>query len=472
MKRKLIAIALSLCLLLPVLAIAVQAETAPAYTIGNPYASVNWGTWEQYKTQLHVHTDASDGAVPKDEVIEIHYELDYDILAITDHMTMGVAWDQVPRTVPIMRMTNPDRTGMRFITPLTPERRLEITTGSGPTRDGRARGPMLEVTQGNELNGAVFSNNHLNGFFTEYGQGKLGVDGDWLRPVRGVHADGGLTVINHPGDVHRAYEDDDPLTFFDRNPRWIDKFAYLFVNYDSSVGMDISSGWDGKTKYDRLLYDRIIEKTIPHGVLPWIYTYSDAHSPGEFDRGWTVHLMPDLTVPALRKSMEDGTFFGFSRSATFEMPDGFRGEGPAPRVSNIAVDQAAGTITIAASEYTEIVWTTNRTKEVARGATLDIAEYGDEIGTFVRAYLIGPGGVLYVQPFTILRAGETLEKECIRNPFDYSWLLGWWADFGTFAKTWFPPWRAVWWVTTQFDPALDAPWLADLLYNWVYSRVF
>lgn len=170
---------------------------------------MNWDTWGQYKTQLHCHTNASDGVVPLNEQIETHYSLGYDILCITDHMTIGVPWDQVPRTVPTMRLVKGSRTKMLPITPLTSERRAEIIAGTGLTAEGNARGPMLEVTQGNELNGAVFSNNHLQGFFTDYGQGKLGIEHDWLIPVREVHKRGGLTVINHPGDVNKAYESDD-----------------------------------------------------------------------------------------------------------------------------------------------------------------------------------------------------------------------------------------------------------------------
>ena len=464
MKRKILSIVLAISLAVSVLAIAAQAnEAAPPFIIGNPYEHVDWDTWNQYKAQLHVHTDGSDGALPKNQVIEIHYELDYDILAITDHMTVGVRWDQIPRTAPLMRLRMFERTGMRPIAPLTPERRQEIITGVGRYwPDGSPR-PMLEVTQGNELNGAVFSNNHLQGFFSDYGQGKLGVDGDWLRPVRGVHRAGGLSVINHPGNVHRAGRDEDPLTFFDRNPNWINKFAYLFVNFDSCIGMDVNSGWGYHTRYDRVLYDRILERTIPHGVVPWSFTWSDAHSPGEFDRAWSIHLMRDLTVPELRRSMEEGTFFGFSRNAQFEVDPAWRGEGPAPVVNRIDVCETAGTISIDAELYDEIVWVSHRTREVHRGATLDIAAHLDDDYFFVRAYLLGPGGILYVQPFTVLRQGQVLTRERIYNPFDYSVPLRWLAYVGDFLVRWVLPVRIVWRMITWFDPQVDMPNLMRLI---------
>ena len=467
---RILTLLLALCLLLPCFSLG-AAALEPAYTIGNPYASVDWDAWGQYKTQLHCHTNISDGSVPLNEQIETHYSLDYDILCVTDHMTTGVPWDEAPRALPLMRLVKNSRTKMLPIAPLTSERRQEIITGTGLTAEGRARGPMLEVTRGNELNGAVPSNSHLQGFFTDFGQNKIGVDCDWLTPVKKVHATGGLTVINHPGDVNKAYDDADPLTFFDRNPQWVDKFAYLFVNYDSCVGIDINSGTDYKTKYDKILYDRILAKTIPYGVLPWSFVYSDAHSPGEFDRAWTVHLMPEMTVPALRKSMEDGTFFGFSRYPRLEVGDDFVGVGDPPKISRIAVDQAAGEITITASNYDSITWISNG-KIVAQGATLNLAAHGENIGSYVRAYLLGDGGILYVQPFTVLRAGQVLVKEEIKNPFDRSVPLRFLSDAMELVMKLFPPLKWFWQLISWYDPAIDTPWLAENLFDPFWGMMF
>jgi len=468
--KKTLSVVLCLALLFAMLPVAAQAQEGTPFIIGNPYESVDWDTWQQFKAQLHVHTDASDGVLPKDEVIEIHYALDYDILAITDHMTTGVRWDEIPRTVPLMRLMEINRTGFRPITPLTTERRMEIITGADRTWSNGDPRPMLEVTQGNELNGAVFRQNHVQGFFTDYGQGKLGVTLDFIRPMRGVHRSGGISVINHPGDTHRAQHDSEPLTFFDRYPNWVDKFAYPLLRFhESAVGIDINSGWGNNTRYDRVLYDRLLERLIPHGVLPWSFTWSDGHSPGEFDRAWSVHVMTELTVPELRRSMEQGTFFGFSRSPQFELNDfEWRGEGPAPVVNRITVCETAGTIEIEADLYDEIVWVSHRTREVHRGNTLEIAEHLEDDYFFVRAYLLGSGGALFVQPFTVLRQGQTLPApERIRNPFDYSVPLRWVADFSDLWINIFPISNAMWGWLTRFDPQLDWPWLFNLIYGWI-----
>ena len=460
MKRKetskILALLLSLCLLLPCFALGASAAK-PAYTIGNPYASVNWDTWKQYKTQLHCHTNASDGDIPLNEQVEEHYSLGYDILCITDHMSLGVPWNEIPRTMPLMRLVKYERTKMAPIAPLTDQRREEILAGVG--RGGRG---MLEITQGVELNGAVPSNSHLQGFFCDFGQGKIGVDYDWETPVKKAQAAGGLTVIDHPGFATKADYSDDPMNFYDDNPKWVNKFARLFVEYPSCVGIDINSMEDNHTHYDRILYDRILAKTIPYGVVPWAFCFSDGHYAGQFDRAWTVHLMPEKTPAALRASMEAGTFFGVARFARLEAGDDFEGVGAPPAVKHIAVDQAKGTITITASKYDSITWVSDG-EVIATGKTLKLAGYDAKVGSYIRAYLLGPGGILYVQPFTVLRAGQTLEKEKIPQIFDSSVPLRFLSDTMEFVMKIFPPLRWLWRLLTWFDPAVDLPGLMKLV---------
>ncbi|MCL1951232.1 MAG: hypothetical protein FWF60_00240 [Oscillospiraceae bacterium] len=455
MKRKLIALLLALALLLPGLTLGVSAAD---YTIGNPYQDVNWDTWGAYKTQLHVQTNASDGSVPLNEVVKEHYRLGYDILCLTDHMTLGVPWNQVPRAAPIMRLVKYERTHMLPITPLTDQERDDMLHGVGRP-SGR---PMMEVTRGVELNGAVPSNSHLQGFFCDFGQGFIGADLDWETPVKRNAKAGGVTTLNHLGEPAGAQKSNDP-EYYDKNPKWVDKFAYLFLKYPSCLGMDVNSGKNDGTKFDAILYDRILAKTIPYGVLPWAFTYSDAHTPGEFDRAFTIHLMEHFNEADLRRSMEKGTFFGFGRHARLDKGDDFVGEGDPPVVSRIAKDDAAGTITVTASGYDDIVWVTNGSQVVARGvSTLRIADYDDEeIGSYVRAYLLSDAGILYIQPFTVLRAGQVLPKEKVCRPFDYSVPLSWLSDAFDFLAPKYSPLWFLEWLLFLFDPYIDLPWI-----NW------
>ncbi|MDR1630269.1 MAG: PHP domain-containing protein [Oscillospiraceae bacterium] len=400
------------------------------YVITNPYANVDWETWNAYKTQLHVHTNASDGSVPVAQVVEDHYALDFDILALTDHMTLNRGWTVVPQTVPIMRFVKRDRTKMAPIIPVTEERYQEIINGVG--RDGRG---MIDITTGVELNGAVPSNSHVNGYFAEYGQGLIGVDGDFETPVRENGKLGGITFLDHLGNYTRTLIDNDPS--LSDSPKHINKFTNIFLNYGSCVGMDINSGQDTHTQYDRKLYDNILQKTIPYGVVPWSFTFSDAHDLGQWDRAFTVHMMTEQTQTDLRRSMEEGTFFSVSRYARAELGQDFLGEGAVPAVTSISVDAQENTITLTGENYDNIVWVADG-KEIATGATIDINDYEDDVTCYVRAYLTGPGGICYVQPFTVIEEGVVLEKEVIPPTNDRSTSL---RNLVTFLDDFFFSWN-------------------------------
>lgn len=97
-------VSLLLCLLVAVPSLAFCAfaqgdEAVPAqisYEITDPYGDVDWDSWGIYKAQLHTHSNASDGYLPIHEVVERHYDLNYDILALTDHGTINRAGTRSP----------------------------------------------------------------------------------------------------------------------------------------------------------------------------------------------------------------------------------------------------------------------------------------------------------------------------------------------------------------------------------------
>jgi len=424
MTKKLTALFLSLLMLLSVIAVgAPGVSAAPAqtgsrsYDITNPYDEVNWDTWDAYKTQLHVQSIASDGNVQLNDAVEKHYELGYDILCMTDHSVVGAGWTTAPQTVPLFRFIKRERTQMLPVIPLTEERAAEMKAGVG--RDGRG---MLEVKQGVEMNSGTFSNCHVNGYFADYGHASLGVEADYETAVRMNAKFGGITFLDHLGCYTGAAESEDGVAV-SSDPKYVNKFAKLFIDNPTCVGTDINSGRNDDTKFDRVLYDNILQKTIPYGVVPWAFSFSDGHQIDEFERAYTMHVMPEKTVDALRYSMENGQFFSVSRHARMEISDEFVGEGPTPMVERITVNAAENSITLAVNNYTEnIVWVANG-KEIATGATIDINDYEGDVTSYVRAYLTGPGGICYTQPFTVIESGTTLKKERIPVVFDISTVL-------------------------------------------------
>lgn len=388
------------------------ATTDTDYIIGNAYESVDWDSWNAYKTQLHCHTTASDGASNIDATVEAYYAAGYDILALTDHMTLGVQWDQKPEVVSLMRLVKSDRTGFAELTPLTPERRLQIMSGVG--RNGRG---MLEVTTGIELNGAVPNNSHLNGYFSDYGQGLIGIDGDYETPAREVGERGGITFLDHLGDYTKAYQDYE----ISHDDKFIRKFSKIFLENSTCLGTGINSAQDIQTAADRILYDEILQVTVPRGVVPWSFSFSDSHSDtiDQIDRAFTVHMMPELTVDALRTSMENGTFFPVCRYARYELGEDYKGVGAVPEVNRITVDEEEDTITLDVDNYQKIVWVADGV-EIAEGNTIDIDDYSNKISCYVRAYVVGEGGVLYVQPFTVTKPNTEILEDDVEGVYTYS----------------------------------------------------
>ena len=119
MFKKITAVLLCMLFAAQVCAVGASAAGEKDYVISNPYAEVDWDSWKAYKTQLHSHTNASDAYPTIHEYVQEHYDLDYDIVALTDHGTINRGWNKVPQTVPLMRLVKYERTHMDDIIPLT-----------------------------------------------------------------------------------------------------------------------------------------------------------------------------------------------------------------------------------------------------------------------------------------------------------------------------------------------------------------
>lgn len=396
---------------------AIPAECGTAYIIGNPYEPVDWNTYGAYKTQLHCHTNASDGALTIKQVVETSYALGYDVLAVTDHGVLNRNWNEEPQLIPIARLVKYERTKLADIIPLTDEEYQYYLTGEG--RDGRG---MIDVPLGAELNFATpVADCHLTGYFAEYGQGLIGVYGDYETPAAGVKAAGGISMLSHLGEYTGAEYDITKSS----DPKIVNKFARLFLdNAGSCVGMGVNSGSDDRTFNDRILYDNVLKKTIPYGVVPWCFTFSDAHSEGDYDRAFTMHMMEANTLENFRESMENGTFFSVSRRAVSELGPSFQGEGAVPMVTNIFVNQQDATITVQGENYDNIVWVADGIEAARGNTTLDLHDL-DSVDYFVRFYLTGPGGICYSEPFTVHIDGVEMPKEVIPQTRDISTFLRW-----------------------------------------------
>lgn len=455
MLKKITAVILSLLMIFPAAGISASADEAAAkpeknYIIEDPYADVNWDKWQAYKTQLHAHTTASDGFLTIHEFVQKHYDHNYDIVALTDHGTLNWGWNVEPQTVPLMRYIKKERTKMADIIPLTEEEYQSYLNGTASSETRTHENGMLDVPLGNELNMATpFADCHLTGYFAEYGQGLAGVFGDYETPSKGVMENGGISMLSHVGEYVYIDKDSELHVGQPIDDYYPTKFARLFMDYKgSSVGMGINSATDAHTRCDRILYDQVLQKTIPNGVVPWSFTFSDSHDEGSVNFAYTMMLMPELTLKDFRECMEDGEFFSISHysngvelNGMKEMPNFVEKEvedsksyllDNTPMVTRVTVDQENDTISIEGTNFNEITWVSNgnvikRESNITdSNATLDLhaSDLLDEPYLYVRYYITGENGICYSQPFVLNVEGEKFAPvEVPEKIYDLPWFL-------------------------------------------------
>ena len=374
------------------------------YMITNPYEMVDWDSWNHYRAQLHTHTLYSDGEMNVTDVVEEYYAQGYDILAITDHGVVGKGWNVKSEMIPVVSFNGILKPNE--IHPMDDERYEQITTGAD--RDGR---PMLDVKQGIEMNALVMRKNHVNGYFCGWGQGYLGKEEDYETPIAETEKAGGISVINHPGDFYHTA--DEKSRVYDWNN--LKLFADSLLAHPSCVGVEAFNNYDTTDRHDRILWDNLLMYCIPRGRNVWAFSNDDSHVLSHIGVTAEIMLMPELTTGALRTAMENGTFFACSTVAREEMGEDFRGNANYADVKRIDVDEANDTITVTADNADVIEWVADG-EVIATGPSIDLREYADEIGAYVRFQIKNEGGLLLSQAF-ICDDGD-MESHLIPEPTD------------------------------------------------------
>ncbi|MDR2728302.1 MAG: hypothetical protein LBB56_04155, partial [Chitinispirillales bacterium] len=433
----------------------VSAQGSGAITIQNPYTGVDWGTWGQYKAANHTHSTYSDGSNKREDVLRDKYNKGFDIVAMTDHDVLTNKWDEAPEhnnphpTTPTWR----DNIGAGVLTSdalaainagtyynsnfqgqYAGERtKTNGMIGMGGSNEWSAfNEPNITLTAGGTAN---FSGHHINTFFANLPQSAI-ADGSrtLANIIKGAQDLGGLAHINHPG----RYTGGQTNEARSSDPDIVKAYVDLYTEYPSLVGMEIINKWDGESVNDRILWDNILMQTMPdRGV--WGFTNDDSHSLSGNGHAWNVMLMPALTTDNTKTAMKDGAFYGVTRierkykindegtpgapaqttttAAQYSGGDhnnmalGFLAQGALPSISNIVVDETAGTIVISAANSTNIDWVADG-EVIYTGTSIDVNDYSTEINNYVRAVVVGPTGVAYTQPFGVASGKITL------NPYD------------------------------------------------------
>ena len=345
------------------------------YTIVSPYENVNWASWGQYKTALHVHSTNSDGANPLWEMLDDHYAKGYDILAATDHNYLTSSW--------VTAANGPAQT--RFD---------QIAAGVGRGSRG-----MLMIPYTNEQS----RDRHLCTFFTDYNNPEFGFSLE--ASLAAVQDQGGLCHLNHPGRYTGGQQADPSGINASNDSLNIDYYVDKFMDYSACVGMEIINKKDGESFSDRILWDNILKKTIPQGRYVWGFSNDDTHNATDTGYSFNMFLMPANTTGDFRTAMNAGSFYAVAKVARRELGSSFVASGPTPVIKSVSVDSAAASITIDASYADRIDWISDG-KVIATGSTFVLPEHAGDVGCYVRANVIGPGGIAFTQPFGVLQNGK------------------------------------------------------------------
>jgi len=402
------------------------------FDITSPYAEVNWGTFGQFKAAQHVHTTNSDGSGTMEAVANAHYQLDYDILAITDHV-----WKGDPRVYMNLVTRSPTQETWNSVplTFITAARLNEFETGTATSATRPANRPMLMIRGTAEY--AFPDGEEMNVFFLP---DNITPPNAWAGSItagiQSVHNAGAICFINHPGRTTNAqnFRVNDSkaqaagtagvLPPFDPgNPSnahsWIMKYASLYMQFPITTltGMEVFNRRDVDSLHDRVLWDNVNKFTIPEGRFVWGYGNDDLHSSSVstgsgngMQINYNMFLMPSNTPENFRTAMVKGHSYIVTVCAYNEGIDMPAANSGSERPIITSVTTGENTITITAQNATSIDWISEgrkiHTSTITGGSgtiTLNDPAIVNQVGVFVRANVIGPSGMAVTQPFGTAR---------------------------------------------------------------------
>ncbi|MDR2647476.1 MAG: PHP domain-containing protein [Oscillospiraceae bacterium] len=385
-KKSLLALLMSVLILLGTTVF--PAADGVSYEIISPYNDIDWSTIGAYKSNFHVHTTFSDGNVSLKDVTEAYYALGYHVLAVTDHGVVGLPWDKVPQTAFPLDIQN----WFKERPVLTAARIAEMAAGVG--RDGGVG--MVGVPTGIEMNAAVLTKSHVNGFFAAWGQGYWGIENDYRTAIACTQENGGISFINHPGDWLGSSGSDDTA----KDPTNVNFFADILREYSSCLGIEIYNRVDTVTRRDRVLWDELLRRLIPEGRTVWGFANDDSHALSDIGSTAEFLFMKDNSLESIRAAMENGVFLASSRYDRLVLGDDFQADLSVnfPMITKMKIDDKKDIITLETKDTTRVEWIADG-KVIATGGNIHLRDYADKITTYVRAQLTGPGGITTTQAF-------------------------------------------------------------------------
>ena len=208
-----------------------------------------------------------------------------------------------------------------------------------------------------------------------------------------------MQIINHPGQywsIDNTYSETQK-----DGPGW---HATNFQTFPSLVGLEVYNQGDRRAN-DRVLWDQILQRTMP-GRNVFGYSGDDTHNNEQLFRNYNYMLMEDLTTEELKDAMRKGeSYFCYEPKGS--------GEGKAPRISAITVNEQSKTITINANGLVHWIYATDKTSSAASSARSTVVGIGNTFcydgyqGSYVRAYITNMYGETCTQPISFKDEKDT-----------------------------------------------------------------
>ena len=355
----------------------IEGKTLTPLLFKNPYKDIDWASVNQYKSNMHTHTTQSNDPIEEfttANVVDKYHAAGYKILALSDHDYCTYPWNLFPQFMSDVPARDPEALGMLAV-------------------------PSNELSKDNtnswsERTGGQF--NHHNDFFT----GRQGQEFASLQESYAyTYALGGMQIINHPGQywsIDNTYSETQK-----DGPGW---HATNFKTFPSLVGLEVYNQGNRRPN-DRILWDQILERTMPERPV-FGYSGDDTHNNEQLFRNYNMMLMESLTTEELKDAMRKGeSYFCYEPKGS--------GEGKAPRITDIAVDEANKTITIEANGMVYWIYGTDKTSSAASSTRSSVVGIGKTFcykgyqGTYVRAFITNAFGETCTQPFGFADTTQT-----------------------------------------------------------------
>ena len=334
----------------------------------NPYEQIDWQTVNYYDANLHTHTTYSDGSYDPHEAIDKYHDLEYHILALTDHDTHH--HEARPRSLYPWTSLNDIYFEIR-----DKKHRRGETFGERANAEWQNRDPGqlgILAVEGSELS----AGHHIGSYMSDY----AGASSDEHVSISEVGERDGLAMFFHPGR-------------YDRDADW---YVDFYQTYPHVIGQEIYNQTD-RYPMDRAKWDQILHQLMPDRPV-WGFANDDTHRTTHFGLNRNIFLISDLSIKNVRRAMAEGHIYLFVPVELGDRPD--------IRIQNIEARRSRVALTLD-GDFNEIKWIThdpesNESITIGNGTEVHLDNV-PSTATFVRAVILSDGGRTYTQPFGIVR---------------------------------------------------------------------